>query len=57
LIDPTLKARIEALETRVLREVLERHRWNKSHAAAELGLSRVGPSAKIERYGLAKRSE
>ncbi|WP_296698436.1 helix-turn-helix domain-containing protein [Thiocapsa sp. UBA6158] len=57
MIDPTLKARIEALETRVLREVLERHRWNKSHAAAELGLSRVGPSAKIERYGLAKRSE
>jgi two-component system, NtrC family, response regulator HupR/HoxA len=54
--DPTLKARIEALETQVLREALDRHRWNKSQAAAELGLSRVGLSAKIERYGLARQS-
>jgi hypothetical protein len=55
-LDPTLKARIEALETQVLREALDRHRWNKSQAAAELGLSRVGLSAKIERYGLARQS-
>jgi two-component system response regulator HupR/HoxA len=52
--DRTLKARIEALEARALREALDRHRWNKSQAAAELGLSRVGLSAKIERYGLVK---
>jgi two-component system response regulator HupR/HoxA len=53
----TLKARIEALEVGVLGETLERNRWNKSQTAAELGLSRVGLSAKIERYGLAKQPE
>ena len=52
--DITLKARIETLEAQVLREALDRHRWNKSQAAAELGLSRVGLSAKIQRYGLVK---
>jgi two-component system response regulator HupR/HoxA len=29
-----------------------RHRWNKSRAARELGLSRVGLRSKLERYGL-----
>jgi two-component system, NtrC family, response regulator HupR/HoxA len=52
--DITLKARIETLEAQVLREALDRHRWNKSQAAVELGLSRVGLSAKIQRYGLVK---
>ena len=37
-----LKERIEQLEARILRETLIRHRWNKSRAAKELGLSRVG---------------
>ncbi|EGV20331.1 sigma-54-dependent transcriptional regulator [Thiocapsa marina] len=50
----TLKARIEALEVNILGEALERNRWNKSQTAAELGLSRVGLSAKIERYGLSR---
>ncbi|MDJ0992756.1 MAG: sigma 54-interacting transcriptional regulator [Dinoroseobacter sp.] len=47
-----LKDRIEALEARILRETLTRQRWNKSRSAAELGLSRVGLRAKLERYGI-----
>jgi len=50
----TLKERVEALEARILRETLIRHRWNKSRAARELGLSRVGLRSKLERYGLEK---
>jgi len=53
-LDGTLKERIESLETRILRETLIRHRWNKSRAAKELGLSRVGLRSKLERYGLEK---
>ncbi|NVO25508.1 sigma-54-dependent transcriptional regulator [Donghicola mangrovi] len=48
----TLKDRIEMIEMRILRETLTRLRWNKSRAANELGLSRVGLRAKIERYGI-----
>jgi two-component system response regulator HupR/HoxA len=49
----TLKDRTELVEIRILRETLTRHRWNKSRAAAELGLSRVGLRAKLDRYGIA----
>ncbi|KEO55987.1 sigma-54-dependent transcriptional regulator [Thioclava pacifica] len=52
----TLKDRIELIEMRILRETLTRNRWNKSRAAAELGLSRVGLRAKLERYGIADPS-
>ncbi|SPF79381.1 sigma-54-dependent transcriptional regulator [Pseudoprimorskyibacter insulae] len=48
----TLKDRIELIEMRILRETLTRLKWNKSRAAAELGLSRVGLRAKIDRYGI-----
>ncbi len=48
----TLKERVEAIEARILRESLIRHRWNKSRAARELGLSRVGLRSKLERYGI-----
>ncbi|MGE0082425.1 MAG: helix-turn-helix domain-containing protein, partial [Thiohalomonadaceae bacterium] len=48
----SLKDRIENLEARILKETLIRHRWNKSRAAQELGLSRVGLRSKLERYGL-----
>lgn len=48
----TLKDRIDALEARIIGETLARHRWNKSRAADELGLSRVGLRGKMERYGL-----
>lgn len=47
-----LKEQVEALEARVLREALVGHRWNKSRAAEELGLSRVGLRNKLERYGI-----
>jgi two-component system response regulator HupR/HoxA len=50
----SLKDRIEQLEARVLHETMIRHRWNKSKAAKELGLSRVGLRGKLERYGLEK---
>lgn len=53
-LDGTLKDRIESLEASILRESLIRHRWNKSRAAKDLGLSRVGLRSKLERYGLEK---
>ena len=53
-LDGTLKERMEQLEARVIKEILVRHRWNKSRAAAELGLSRVGLRSKLSRYGLDK---
>lgn len=53
-LNGTLKERIEALEARILKETLIRLRWNKSQAAKELGLSRVGLRSKLERYALEK---
>lgn len=53
-LNGTLKDRVEALEAIILKETLIRHRWNKSRAANELGLSRVGLRSKLERYGLEK---
>jgi two-component system response regulator HupR/HoxA len=47
-----LRDRVERMEARILRETLIRHGWNKSRAAEELGLSRVGLRAKLDRYGL-----
>ena len=51
-MDGTLKDRVELMEMRILRETLTRLKWNKSRAAAELGLSRVGLRAKLDRYGI-----
>lgn len=51
-LDGSLKERVESLEARILKETLIRHRWNKSRAAIELGLSRVGLRNKLDRYGL-----
>ena len=56
MADGTLKDRVELIEMRILRETLTRHRWNKSRAAVELGLSRVGLRAKLDRYGIADPS-
>ncbi|WP_428547366.1 sigma-54-dependent transcriptional regulator [Profundibacter sp.] len=52
----TLKERVEAIEARILRESLIRHRWNKSRAARELGLSRVGLRSKLKRYGIEREA-
>jgi two-component system response regulator HupR/HoxA len=51
-LDGTLKDRVEIMEMRILGETLTRLKWNKSRAAAELGLSRVGLRAKLDRYGI-----
>ena len=51
-IEGSLKDRLDALEARLLKEAMIRHRWNKTRVADELGLSRVGLRAKLARYGL-----
>jgi two-component system response regulator HupR/HoxA len=48
----TLAERLDAIEAMMLRETLLRHRWNKTRAARELGLSRVGLRGKMVRFGL-----
>jgi two-component system response regulator HupR/HoxA len=48
----TLQTRLDAMEAMVLREVMLRLKWNKTHAAQELGLSRMGLRAKLVRHGL-----
>jgi two-component system response regulator HupR/HoxA len=48
----SLKDIVETLERRVVSAALDRHRWNQSRAAKELGLSRVGLANKIRRYRL-----
>ncbi|MDD5250735.1 MAG: sigma-54 dependent transcriptional regulator [Rhodocyclaceae bacterium] len=53
-LDGSLKERIEQLEARLIKEVLVRHRWNKTRTAEELGLSRVGLRQKLARYGMEK---
>lgn len=51
-VEGSLKKRVATLESRILKETLIRHHWNKSRAAEELGLSRVGLRGKLERYDL-----
>jgi two-component system response regulator HupR/HoxA len=51
----SLKDRVERLEARIIRATLIRHKGNKSRASEELGLSRVGLRAKLDRYGLGRR--
>ena len=48
----TLQERLDRLEAAILHETMLRLRWNKTHAARELGLSRVGLRAKLQRFGL-----
>ena len=51
----TLEQRLEVIEVAILKETLLRLRWNKTHTANELGLSRVGLRSKMLRLGLEKR--
>ncbi|HSV71449.1 MAG TPA: sigma-54 dependent transcriptional regulator [Methylibium sp.] len=53
----TLAERLDAIEAMILREAMLRLRWNKTHAAEELGLSRVGLRAKLQRFGLEDKPE
>lgn len=48
----TLREKVEALETELVKAALTRHRWNQSEAARDLGLSRVGLANKIKRYAI-----
>ncbi len=48
----SLKEMVEHLERQVVAASLQRHHWNQSRAAEELGLSRVGLANKIKRYRL-----
>ena len=48
-----LKKRIDALETNLVREALERTRGNQTQAAKLLGLSRFGLQKMIKRLGIA----
>jgi transcriptional regulator with PAS, ATPase and Fis domain len=47
-----LAREIEALEAARIRAVLEKHRWNRSRAAAELGISRQTLLNKTKKYGV-----
>ena len=49
----SLKEKVEEIEVRIISEALLQNRWNQSKTASALGLSRVGLSNKIKRYGLA----
>lgn len=51
----SLQVRLDAMEAALLKETLLRCRWNKTHAARELGLSRVGLRNKLVRFGLEKK--
>lgn len=53
----TLKERVEQLEAALVRAAMERHRWNHTRAADELGLSRVGLGNKLKRYGISPSPE
>ena len=46
-----LRQRMDQHERRVLLAAMQRHQGNKSRAASELGLSRVGLRAKLARHG------
>jgi two-component system response regulator HupR/HoxA len=48
----SLRQQVEGLEEQVIQAALSRHGGNISRAAGELGLSRVGLRAKLQRYGL-----
>ncbi|MFS2158198.1 sigma-54-dependent transcriptional regulator [Pseudomonas sp. Pseusp122] len=48
----TLQEQLDAIEASILKESMLRHRWNKTHAARELGLSRVGLRQKLRRLGM-----
>jgi two-component system response regulator HupR/HoxA len=50
----TLMQRLDVVEAILVRDALLRHRWNKTRAAQELGLSRVGLRSKMQRLGLNK---
>jgi Nif-specific regulatory protein len=53
----SLKNMVEDVERRVILQVLNENRWNKSRTAEALGLSRQGLLKKIARFGLQRDEE
>jgi Nif-specific regulatory protein len=53
----SLKSMVEDVEKRVILQLLEENRWNKSRTAEALGLSRQGLLKKIGRFGLTREKE
>ncbi len=51
-----LKQQLEDIERQLVLKALQQFSWNKSRAAAHLGLSRKGLKNKISRYGLDRRA-
>jgi two-component system response regulator HupR/HoxA len=47
-----LADRTDRMECDMIREALERFRWNKTKTAAHLGLKRTTLQYKIRKYGL-----
>ncbi|MGQ9603718.1 MAG: sigma-54 interaction domain-containing protein [bacterium] len=47
-----LRVQIEDYERKVIREALERYRWNKSEVARHLGITRQGLHKKIQKLGI-----
>jgi len=52
----TLKELTESLEKLYISEKLKENKWNITHTAKSLGLSRVGLQKKMQRYGLRNKS-
>jgi DNA-binding NtrC family response regulator len=50
----TLEEAVSELETRMIKNALQRHNWNISRVARELGLTRRGLYMKIARYNIEK---
>ena len=51
----SLKDIVERVERSVVERALDRHQWNQSKVAADLGLSRVGLANKIKRYDIQRK--
>ncbi len=51
-----LKDAMEEIEKTMILEGLQKHRFNRSKVAKDLGMSRAGLIMKIEKYGLDKRT-
>ena len=51
-----LKDAMEEIERQMILEGLQKHRFNRSKVAKDLGMSRAGLIMKIEKYGLDKRT-
>ncbi len=47
-----LRSTVEDMERRLVVDALDKHDWNKTRAAQDLGLSRKGLKNKIARYGI-----